>query len=138
MPTVEIVAEQTVEFIPPTPPPDTSRGVPPSCPNPAAQIVQPGDGASVTGVAQIIGSATVENFDYYKFEFKDPTTGEWVFVTRSDLPVSGGVMGSWNTDTVPPGTYSFQLVVVDQTGNFPPPCVIQLKRSVNTHRCGYV
>jgi hypothetical protein len=77
-------------------------------------------------VAQVLGSAAVESFDYYKFEFQDPASGEWVFVTRSDLPVTDGVLGSWNTDTVPPGQYSFRLVVVDQTGNFPPPCIIQL------------
>jgi hypothetical protein len=37
-----------------------------------------------------------------------------------------GVLGSWNSDTVPPGEYEFRVVVVDLTGNFPDPCAIRL------------
>jgi len=122
------VVESTPEVVVlPTATPDMSRGQAPNCPNSAARISQPGDGAMVAGVVQIVGAAATDNFDYYKFEFQDPALGEWVFITRYDNPVQNGVLGSWNSDTVPPGSYQFRLVVVDKTGNFPPPCVINLK-----------
>jgi hypothetical protein len=81
----------------------------------------------VAGLVQITGAAATDNFDYYKFEFQDPASGDWVFVSRFDNPVQNGVLGSWNSDTVPPGEYGFRLVVVDKTGNFPAPCVVNLR-----------
>lgn len=115
-----------LEDTPPPPTPELSQGQPPNCPNPAARISQPGNGAAVIGVMQVLGAAATDNFDYYKFEFQDPASGDWVFVSRFDNPVLNGVLGSWNSDTVPPGQYAFRLVVVDKTGNFPEPCVVQL------------
>ena len=67
----------------------------------------------------------IENFDYYKFEFR-ASGGDWNFIARFDNPVAEGVLGSWNSDTVPPGQYEFRLVVVDAIGNYPNPCVIRL------------
>ena len=76
---------------------------------------------------QVTGAASIDNFDYYKFEFRIPPNGNWVFIDRFDTSVGDGVLGSWNSDTVPPGTYEFRLVVVDGTGNFPEPCVVRLE-----------
>jgi len=119
VPTVEVIDT-------PTPTPNLTVGQAPNCPNPGVRITQPGDGAQVDGVVQVRGAATIPNFDYYKFEFRVPSTEEWVFIARFDSPVAEGVLGSWNSDTVPPGSYEFRLVVVDATGNFPNPCVVNL------------
>ncbi len=110
-----------------TPTPETALdgGVPPNCPNPAARITQPGDGATVSGVVQIFGAAVVDNFDYYKIEFRPPG-GNWNFIQNYTTPVPDGFLAAWNTDTVPAGTYGFRLVVVDKTGNYPEPCQITL------------
>ena len=124
IPTPEII-EETPTVAAPTP--DLSRGQPPNCPNPAANITKPGDGATVVGLVQVSGSAAIDNFDYYKFEFLDPASSEWVFISRYDSQVPQGVLGTWNSDTVPPGEYSFRLVVVDNIGNFPEPCVVRLR-----------
>lgn len=110
----------------PTPTPNLSVGQSPNCPNPGVQITRPGDGAQVDGIVQVMGAAAIDNFDYYKFEFRIPNADEWVFIARFDSSVAEGVLGSWNSDTVPPGNYEFRLVVVDQTGNFPDPCAIRL------------
>jgi hypothetical protein len=119
-PTLEVVVDT------PTPPPTLSSGAPPGCPVPGSQIFQPGNGAEVQGVIQVSGAANIDNFDYYKFEFRVPPSGEWSFIARYDNPVPEGVLGTWNTDTVSPGEYDFRLVVVDTIGNFPEPCVIRL------------
>lgn len=121
-PTPLFVAEETPT--PPPPPPDT--GQPANCPHPGSTITQPGNGAQVAGVIEIRGSASIEQFDYYKFEFRVPGQNEWSFIERYNNAVDSGVLGSWNSDTVPPGEYQFRLVVVDQMGNYPEPCVIRL------------
>lgn len=108
----------------PTATPVVVVGAPPNCPNPGVQISQPGTGAQVDGIVTVSGAASIDNFDYYKFEFRVPSTDEWVFIARFDNSVPQGVLGTWNSDTVPPGNYEFRLVVVDQTGNFPEPCVV--------------
>lgn len=108
-----------------TPAAEASLGAPPNCPNPGAHITQPGDGATVSGIIQISGAATVANFDYYKIEFKSPGN-DWQFIQDYKTPVGDGLLATWNTDTVPPGQYGFRLVVVDSTGNYPTPCEITL------------
>ena len=120
-PTIEVVEDET-----PTPAPELSVGQPPNCPIPGSKIFNPGTGAQVQGVIQITGAAFVDDFDYYKFEFRVPGTPDWNFITLFNNPVPEGVLGTWNTDTVQPGEYEFRLVVVDSIGNFPEPCVIRL------------
>ena len=115
----------------PAPPPgvggnEPQTGVPPNCPLPNMHISQPFDGATVSGVIPIIGAARVENFSYYKIEFRVPGQDEWSFIESHETPRGEGLLASWNTATVPPGAYDFQLVVVDATGNFPKPCQIRL------------
>ncbi len=111
----------------PTPAPAAPQvSQPANCPFPGSLITQPGNGARVAGVIQVSGVANIDNFDYYKFEFRIPG-GEWSFIQRYDNSVPQlGVLGSWNSDTVVPGEYEFRLVVVDNIGNFPEPCVIRL------------
>jgi hypothetical protein len=114
----------------PTPPPlapAAPQVQPPNCPNPGSKIVRPGNGDKVAGVIQIVGAASIENFEYYKFEFRPAASAEdWNFINRYNNSVVEGVLGDWNTDTVPPGEYELRLVVVDNTGNFPEPCVTRL------------
>jgi hypothetical protein len=90
------------------------------------RISEPGDGATVSGVIQLVGSANIPDFEYYKFEFRGSGFGDWTFIQRFDQPISGGILGAWDTRSVPPGEYEFRLVVVDKTGNYPPPCTLHL------------
>ncbi len=126
-PTLPPTALPTIETeATPTPPSAPVVAPPTNCPNPGVNITQPGPTTPINGVVQIMGAATIDNFDYYKFEFRIPSNDEWVFIQRFNNPVPEGVLGSWNSDTVPPGNYEFRLVVVDTTGNFPTPCVVGL------------
>jgi hypothetical protein len=109
-----------------TPSPEAPTGSPANCPNPGIRISEPGSGASVSGVIQLVGSASIPDFSYYKFEFKGNGFGDWTFIQRFETPVSGGILGAWDTRSVPSGDYEFRLVVVDQTGNYPDPCSLLL------------
>ena len=93
----------------------------PSCPTGQAVITQPGVGQSFTGPVAIIGTATHDNFDYYKLEYGAGANPDvWSYFAGGEAPVVGGRLGTLNV--LPPGTYSIRIVVVDKSGNFPPPC----------------
>jgi hypothetical protein len=110
-----------------TPLPTPQQGALPRCSLPGAHITSPGDGAVVSGQMMVIGRANIEDFDYYKIEFRVPGHDQWSFIESYSTPTEEGLIASWNTATVPPGFYDFRLVVVDKTGNFPEPCQISVK-----------
>lgn len=111
-----------------TPTPTNTPLPAPICPNPQARITSPGPGAILEGAVSIVGSANIPNFQYYKIEVgpgESPTS--WSLIT--DLrytPVVGGQLDIWDTTPFPPGVYTIRLVVVDNTGNFPEPCTVQV------------
>jgi hypothetical protein len=99
-----------------------------ACTSAGTQIITPQNGDHVSGVIDVVGTASLPEFSFYKFEIQWPDTTEWVTVQSFEKPVAGGLLGTWDTRplTEQPGTYKFRLVVVDNTGNFPEPCVISV------------
>jgi len=112
-----------IDFPPPTAPPPA-----PVCPNPLARLTAPVPGMTVSGAVQILGTANLSNFDYYKVEYcAAEKPREWGLITtlRRD-PVAGGLLDVWDTTAFSNGTYRLRLVVVDNTGNYPDPCEIRV------------
>lgn len=117
-----------------TPTPEVTHTVTPSpavpmlppCPNPHARLTYPTQDATLEDVAAIRGSADIDNFWYYKLEFRAEGGDEWAFLERFDEPVTDGVLGHWDTTALPDGRYDFRLVVVDNTGNYPEPCEVRV------------
>jgi hypothetical protein len=101
---------------------------PAACPAPNVCITSPGVNQVVQGNIPVRGTATIADFQYYKVEVgpgSNPADNEWTVVgSLHQSPVSGGVLETFNGSAYPPGTYTLRLVVVDQTGNYPPPCRI--------------
>ena len=99
-----------------------------ACTSAGTQIISPKNGDRLSGVVEVLGTANLPNFSFYKFELQWPDTDEWVTVQSFDVPVAGGFLGNWDTTGLAgqPGNYKFRLVVVDNTGNFPEPCVISV------------
>jgi hypothetical protein len=97
---------------------------PPACPNPNVRITSPGMNQVVQGNIPVRGTAGGANFQYYKIEVgQGPNPKSWTVVGQlHETPVSGGVLETFNSSAYPAGTYTLQLVVVDQTGNYPEPC----------------
>ncbi len=92
------------------------------CPSPRTAITFPGPNAHVTGMLTITGSATHDDFAYYKLEIgagSNPDT--WTWFAGGESQVSYGTLGVLNTGILACGTYTIRLVVVDNTGNFPTP-----------------
>lgn len=106
----------------PTPEPSVK---PPVCPDARAVIQSPGVGAVLSQPTQVIGTARHENFQYYKLEFGiGPNPEQWSYFDGHETPVEGGVLGVFNALAVPNGVYTLRVVVVDRTGNYPPPCQV--------------
>lgn len=121
LPTPEPVV--VVEEPTPTPEPVVQS---PACPDGRSVISLPGVNQVVSGVVPVIGSATHEQFSFYKLEFA-PGAGAgdgFVYFDGTSAQISGGVLGNFNSTGVPNGVYTIRLVVVDATSNYPPPCSV--------------
>ncbi|GIV71428.1 hypothetical protein [Caldilinea sp.] len=130
-PTPEPGQPQPIES-PPTPTPEPApiaqAGSPPTCPDARAVIASPGNGATVSGVFTLIGTATHEQFSYYKVEFAPGANAQNGFTYLADGrgPVFNGALASINSRGFANGPWTFQLTVVDLTGNYPEPCRVTL------------
>lgn len=92
----------------------------PSAQTGTAEIVSPGPEPLVSGTIEIPGTATHPNFQFYKLEFgQGATPTSWAVIGPLHTEqVTDGVLGTWDTTTVPDGEYTVKLTVVDRTGNY--------------------
>lgn len=91
------------------PTPSVAQGPPISYP-PETELVR--------GVVDIRGTATHPDFWKYELAATPFGTQNWFNITVSETPVQDGVLASWNTQTVPDGTYTLRLRVVHRDGNY--------------------
>jgi hypothetical protein len=94
---------------------------------PAAQeakpiIAQPAEGAGVRDVVQIIGTATHPQFQRYELyyaPFPVPSDQSWIFIGdahNNQQPL--GLLGTWDSRSVPDGSYVLRVRVVRLDGNY--------------------
>jgi hypothetical protein len=93
----------------------------PDCPNPGAQLTFPVAGSDLSGIVEVLGTARINAFSYYRFDVRFPGADTPNFVAQYDEAVENGVLGTWDVSDPsrypPGGPYRFQLVVVDIYGN---------------------
>jgi LysM repeat protein len=110
----------------PTPTPTPQVAVCPSLSN----ITYPTVNAELNGwgTTFVKGTATDDNFWFYKLEFGwGELPDEWFVIEELHYaPVVNGILGYWNTGALPEGVYQLRLVVVDGTGNYPQPCQVRV------------
>jgi hypothetical protein len=95
------------------------------CQNPHATLSAPKNGERIAGAYEVHGSADIPNLAFYKFEISGAgTNGDWLSLGVGTAPVTNGKLGSFDATAREPGHYAFRLVVLDNSGNSPPPCVI--------------
>ncbi|MCC6454878.1 MAG: hypothetical protein IT328_08055 [Caldilineaceae bacterium] len=130
-PTPEAV-EPTPEPLPTATPLPTETPEPvvvaPLCPDPRSVITSPGVNQVLSGTAQILGTATHENFQYYKVEYAqgadiDPNN-TFAYLADARVQVIGGLLATFDSSNLSNGAYTIKLTVVDTSGNFPPPCTV--------------
>ncbi len=83
-----------------------------------AEIVQPEQNESISGVVEVRGTASDDDFSYYSLEFSERGR-EWTPVGRPRYTsqVREGLLGVWDTRGLSPGHYQLRLSVADQMGN---------------------
>lgn len=106
------------------------RAVPAPGGNNCTHITSPRPGSTLSGKVTVRGTANVDNFWYYKFEYR-PDNGQENWITYDSLkytPVENAVLGEWDLNALqlPDGWYWFRVVIVDWSGNYPPPCEMRV------------
>lgn len=97
------------------------------CVDGAILITAPPNGAEVSGVVRVTGTADIPNFGFYKFEMKRPEDTVWLTIQAGNQPVQDGDLGDWDTRRLSPGEYQLGLVVVDNQGRSSEPCIVQVR-----------
>ena len=89
--------------------------------------------ANRAGWWNVSGTATVENFWYWKVELSSDGN-HWTVLHSGQTPVApalsgvegAGLLLEFLTTTVKRGTYQLRLMAVDQQGNYPEPCIVKV------------
>jgi hypothetical protein len=111
----------------PVSPPTSTPTKPGNCSDSRSIITSPVDGAIIRDVVPFMGTASLDNLKYYKFEYRPTGESEWRFLTKLDgASVNNNKLMDWHTYTVNPGTYDIRLTVVDVTENYLQRCEIQV------------
>ncbi len=114
----------------PTPTLDARLG---SCTAGQSEITAPIPGDQITGAVDIVGSASITSFGFYKLEVAraDQETA-WRTIQAGRNPVLNGVLVTgWDASTLQSGDYLLRLVVTDNKGNALPDCRVPI-RIINT------
>lgn len=90
-------------------------------------ITAPEPADLVTGSIEIIGTANVPNFGFYKYEIAPLGTQSWATISADRRPKQNEVLGTWNTASLTNGEYFLRLVITDNEGISLEPCVIAVR-----------
>ena len=90
-------------------------------------ITSPKPGEEVKAVVDLIGTANVPNFGFYKYEIAPSGTPSWATVAAVREPKKDELLGKWNTLSLSNGDYFLRLVITDNVGDALEPCVISVR-----------
>lgn len=83
-----------------------------------AIITEPASNAALQGIIPIIGTATHPTFAFYVLEFSPEPGNQWQFIGDGQAQVINGQLATWDTTTVPDGSYTIRLRVVRIDANY--------------------
>ena len=90
-------------------------------------ITSPKPGDTMKGSIELVGTANIPNFGFYKYEFAPIGSDNWATIVADNKVVQDGKLGDWDTSAITPGDYQLRLVVSDNQGNDFPACVIPVR-----------
>jgi hypothetical protein len=89
---------------------------------PKPVIAQPEQDAAVRGVVQLVGSAAHPQFQRYELYYAPwpvPSDQAWIFIGDAHFQQQPlGLLGTWDSRSVPDGAYGLRVRVVKQDGNY--------------------
>lgn len=119
------VSQATGEFVPTTTPLPAGQTGQSGCVPGQVEITAPQNGQEVSGVVEIIGTANIPNFDFYKYEMKRPDETTWATIQAGNMIKQNEKLGDWDTRRLF-GEYELSLVVVDDNAQSLPACIIKV------------
>ena len=90
-------------------------------------ITSPRSGEDLSAVVDLIGTANVPNFGFYKYEVAPVGTLNWATIGADRKPKKNELLGRLNTLSLSNGDYFLRLVITDNVGNSLEPCVISVR-----------
>jgi hypothetical protein len=90
-------------------------------------IDQPQPRQEISGRQQLVGTVNVQNFGFYKYEYRQSGAGTWVTIAANRESKIDAEIGVWDTSLLEPGDYEIRLVVIDNDNNPLPACVIPVR-----------
>jgi len=94
----------------------------PSAQEPRPVLAQPEQDAAVRGVVQLVGTAVHPQFQRYELYYAPwplPSDQSWIFIGDAHYQQQPlGLLGAWDSRSVPDGTYVLRVRVVKQDGNY--------------------
>jgi hypothetical protein len=93
--------------------------VPLGCVHPSAQITSPKPSQTVRGEFTVVGSATLDNFWYYRIEVRAHMATVYNVLGLFYKPVVNDALASVDTEAFGPGLFWIRVSVVDKTGGIP-------------------
>jgi len=74
-----------------------------------AVITAPSNGAQLTGVVQIMGTAAHGKFERYELAYSPQNADSWQLIASVQNQINNGSLGTWDTATLQPGVYRLRL-----------------------------
>lgn len=87
-------------------------------PAPEAAITSVGDGASVSGFVDVIGTAAAPDFDRYTLSYRRIDQTDYQLIRESTTQVTAASLGKWDTTLLENDNYVLKLEVIDTFGSF--------------------
>lgn len=96
------------------------------CTDPSTFILAPVVGETVTGIIQVLGTATRPDMAYYKIDIRPDYLTVYTEYSRSQIPVIAGILGQVDTRIFSPGLYWIRLTVIGTDQTFGQPCALPM------------
>ena len=81
----------------------------------------------ISGRVLLFGTISVQNFGFYKYEYRQLGTDAWVTIAAGRDAKVNAEIGAWDVSSLSPGDYEIRLVVIDNDNNPLPACVIPVR-----------
>lgn len=91
-----------------------------ACPIPSVCILAPANVTVVSRGSVVVFTGTATHPNFARYQFQAGNGQSWGDIADFKQPVMNGELMELYTDTLPPGTYTIRLQVIDASGNVSP------------------